>query len=176
MEICHKVPDSTLYPIPQTLSHPECFRIYNLQGAEKVKYYTDGSAHGFITTKRILTEAKYTSQHRAFNIKGADKYAVGYLNDNEYRPNKIEFINLKTGEKMFCFDAYIPGERFLAFRINSEDGDIAKHRWGIFDMLKDKMIIQASVKSEDIAEIHRACELASASIEKYADSNSKKAN
>ena len=155
MELSKRI-DSKGFPMPKNLANPESFRIYNLQGGTETHYYTDGHSHGFISKTRVITDARYTSQHRAFNINGIDKYDIGYLSDGERRPHKLEFIELETGKRVLpFFDAFTPGERYLSFRINSEDGDITKHRWGVFDMLTGQQITKVNIPTSELLEMSK---------------------
>lgn len=150
MEISKRVSNGNLYPQPEKMKNPGTFQVFHLQGVSDFKYYTDGKAHGFLNQERIITDARYTGLHEGFAVKGIGKYAIGYLNDAERRPNKFELINLISGNPVLTCGCYIKGERYLAFRKDSETGDIQEHRWGILDMLTDRLVAQPTIHSSRI--------------------------
>ena len=158
MTICKRVPDLARYPRPKNIPVEE-YSVFDLQGANNVKYYVHGKAHGFRTADRIITDTRYTSLHRGFNINGVDKYALGYLKTHDYNQNNYELINLKSGKRAIeLFSAYKAGEYFLAFRINAEDGDITKHRWGLYNMVEDRIYIKPVITSDCISTVFDGCE------------------
>lgn len=158
MELCNPVTDITLYPRPEHIAE-EKYRVFNLQGATEVKYYVNGMIHGFRTKDRIITGTRYTGLHRAFNINGVDKYAVGYIFDREYQPNKLELVNLQTGKVVLeTFGAYKAGQCYLAFRVNDKHGDRNKHRWGLYNMVEDRLFAKPVITTNCIDDIFKGCE------------------
>jgi len=145
MKICSRVKDLNLYPRPENIE-PENYDVFELQGAEEVKYYVDGMKHGFRTRDKLITDTIYANQHIAFNIDGEDKYVAAYLYTRNSTKNKIELIDLRTGKVVLPrFSAYKAGKKYLAFRIDTEDGILSHYRWGLFDMINGTLVSEAII-------------------------------
>lgn len=138
MQLCHKMPDISIFPLSDQMNHsehPENYAVYNLEGTKETFYYTDGGFfHGFLNQKRIITPLCYTAYHRGFHVNGKDKYILARIANKVYAPNKLELLDLETGlPTLVPFAAWIPKGNQLAFGIDYDSGE---RYWGIFDLEK----------------------------------------
>ena len=137
MQLGTKVEDITIFPQPALLKDDEKYYVYHLQGASHTFYYSLGWLnHGFLTTEKFLTPLISTGYHRAFNVRGRDKYILCRLYNKEYAPNKLVLLSADTGEVVLKDFGYwfLVAYDILMFRKKEET------EWHFFDMGKDMLL------------------------------------